>query len=54
VIIVHGKTPVAELVPIAPSRPVRPRPGAPTTTGVRWTDDAFRPMTEEELAAWGL
>lgn len=54
VIIVHGKTPVAQIVPIEPSAPARPRPGKPTTTGVRWTEDAFQPMSDKDLESWGL
>ena len=51
----RGDTPVARLVPATPVEPIRrPRVGDVTTTGVRWTDDAFAPMTDEELADWGL
>ena len=55
VLILHGTTPVARLVPVdAAPDPHRPPIGEPTATGVSWTDDAFRPMTDEELKDWGL
>ncbi|MBI4602814.1 MAG: type II toxin-antitoxin system prevent-host-death family antitoxin [Planctomycetes bacterium] len=54
VVILHGKAPVAKLVPFEAARGVRPKVGKPTTRGVRWTEDAFKPLTEEELEAWGL
>jgi prevent-host-death family protein len=54
VIILHGKTPVARLTSIEPASASRPRVGIPTTTGVRWKKDAFKPLTDEELRECGL
>jgi antitoxin (DNA-binding transcriptional repressor) of toxin-antitoxin stability system len=54
VIILHAKTPVARLTGIKPTPSARPKVGTPTTTGVRWTKDAFKPLTDEELGEWGL
>jgi antitoxin (DNA-binding transcriptional repressor) of toxin-antitoxin stability system len=54
VIILHGKTPVARLTAIKPTRVSRPSVGTPTTEGVRWMKNAFEPLTDKELAEWGL
>lgn len=54
VLILHGSTPVARLVPADTTTPQRPGIGQPTAAGVSWTDDAFRPLTDDELKEWGL
>ena len=54
VLISRGELPVARLVRVEAGRTVRPRVGTPTTAGVKWTADAFRPLTAKELAEWGL
>ena len=54
VVIVRGEKPVARLVALEPSVARRPEVGAPTSAGVSWTEDAFRPMTPEELGEWRL
>jgi hypothetical protein len=32
----------------------RPKVGARTSEPVRYTDDAFKPLEDEELAEWAL
>ena len=52
VIIAKGKEPVAKLVPIhATDRPRKPRR---FKGKIWWTEDAFDPLTGEELRDWGL
>ena len=52
VLIARGKTPVARLVPLRPTRKKRV-PGR--FKGLMWaSEDAFAPMTPEELADWGI
>lgn len=55
IIICRGRQPVARLVPIeSEPRPRRPVVGTVTSGAVTWTEDAFAPLTEEELQEWGL
>ena len=54
VVILKGETPVARLVAYRPTVASRPPIGKPTTRGVSWSVDAFRPLTDEELKEWGL
>ena len=50
VVIARGKEPVAKLVPLENTKPKR-EPGA--WKGKVWAaDDAFDPLSEEELALW--
>lgn len=52
VIIAKGKKPVAKIVPIADAQKER-LPGG--FEGKVWaSDDAFDPLSEEELREWGL
>jgi prevent-host-death family protein len=52
VIIAKGKTPVARIVPIAAAQKKRVLGGF---EGRVWaSEDAFAPLTEEELRNWGL
>ena len=53
IIILSGKTPVAKLTAIEPSRTHRPEVGSRTSGPVSYAPDAFDPMTDEELAEWG-
>jgi prevent-host-death family protein len=54
-VICRGKTPAARLVPTTrkPARR-RPRVGTVTSAPIRLTEDAFMPLTDEQLAVWGL
>ncbi len=59
VLICRGNVPAARLVPVASPKKVtkrrrRPRVGTVTSPGVTYTADAFAPMTDTELAEWGL
>lgn len=50
IVIARGSEPVAKLVPLEKARPKRV-PGA--WKGLVWaSDDAFDPLSEEELALW--
>ena len=52
VIIARGKKPVARLVPVRPAKKKRV-PGR--LKGKIWyTADAFKPLSGEELAEWGI
>ena len=55
-LICRGDTPLALLVGIDSEVPPsgRPRVGTITSKGVTWTDDAFAPLTNEELKDWGI
>ncbi len=55
IIICRGSKPVARLVPMA-RRPAkrRPRVGTVTSAPIRVTDDAFAPLSADELERWGL
>jgi prevent-host-death family protein len=54
VVISRGARPVARLVPVRKTtRPKRPRVGTRTSAPVRYAKDAFAPLTDEELDAWG-
>ena len=52
VTILNGRTPVAMLTAIASPRARRPRAGTRTSEPVRYADDAFRALTDEELKEW--
>ena len=54
IVILSGCTPVAKLSAVEPSKAVRPPVGTVTSAGVRYSDDAFLPLNDEELKAWGL
>jgi antitoxin (DNA-binding transcriptional repressor) of toxin-antitoxin stability system len=55
VIILQGRTPVGQLTAISGTRPPRgPKVGRPTSAPVRLAPDAFAPLSESELKAWGL
>lgn len=51
IVIAKGKEPVVRLTPVAPAR--RSMPGAWKGL-VSSSEDAFAPLTDEELAEWGL
>jgi prevent-host-death family protein len=52
VILANGKTPVAKIVPIAATVPKRTFGSMKGT--FTWTDDAFDPLTDEELKELGF
>ena len=53
-VIRRGHQEVARLVPIAPEARRRPAVGTVTSAPVRAAPDAFSPLTDAELAEWGL
>ncbi|MBI4585099.1 MAG: type II toxin-antitoxin system Phd/YefM family antitoxin [Planctomycetes bacterium] len=54
VLICRGEIPVARLVAVEPGPNRRPPVGQVTSGSVRWTEDAFAPLTDAELKTWGL
>jgi antitoxin (DNA-binding transcriptional repressor) of toxin-antitoxin stability system len=53
-VIMNGREPVGKLIAFnAPTRK-RPKVGTVTSPGTKIADDAFAPMTDEQLAEWGL
>ena len=54
VVILSGSTPMAQLVAVRSENASRPPVGTLTSSEVRHADDAFRPLTDDELKAWGL
>jgi prevent-host-death family protein len=54
IVILSGSVPVAQLTAVEPSASARPKVGRPTSEPVRYADDAFQPLTDGELAEWGL
>jgi prevent-host-death family protein len=55
VIIARGEKPIARLVPIADSpKPRRPKVGELRGAPFPIPDEAFAPLTTEELKEWGL
>jgi antitoxin (DNA-binding transcriptional repressor) of toxin-antitoxin stability system len=55
IIICRGREPTARLGPAGVARERRrPRVGTKTSGPVRWAKDAFTPLDDETLSAWGL
>ncbi len=54
VVILNGKVPVAELTAAERGSPLRPKVGTVTSRPVHYADDAFAPLTKDELTEWGL
>ena len=54
VVILSGSAPVAQLSAIGPERASRPPVGTRTSPEVGYTEDAFLPLTDDELKVWGL
>ena len=54
IVILNGSVPAAKLTAAEPTEAVRPPVGTITSSRVRCDDDAFRPLRDEELKAWGL
>lgn len=53
VVILNGKTPVAELRAVGTVAASRPAVGTTTSEPVRCAADAFVPLSQDELGAWG-
>lgn len=53
VIVMRGKKPVARIVPVEPAVSRKDLAGA-YKRGVHWDDDAFDPLTDEELVQMGM
>ena len=54
IVIVNGATPVAKLTAVERRSNQRPKVGTRTSPPVRYTADAFAPLTGVELKEWGL
>jgi len=55
IVIYRGSNPIARLVPnLNTEVPRRPKVGAVTSGPVVWSDDAFAPLTPDELRDWGI
>jgi len=54
IVIRRGSREVAMLVPIERSKHSRPKVGTHTSAPIRLADDAFDPLSDEELTEWGL
>jgi prevent-host-death family protein len=54
VIILNGTVPVARLTATEERSRSRPSVGTVTSEPVQYSDDAFKPMSDEELEGWGL
>ena len=54
VVVTNGSTPVAKLTAIEPTETTRPPVGTVTSGPVTYAQDAFAPLTDEELKEWGL
>ena len=54
VVILNGKIPVAKLIALGDAPKKRPPVGTVTSQAVTVSDGAFAPMTDGQLAEWGL
>ena len=54
IVILSGSVPVAKLSAVEPAKSTRPPVGTLTSPEVRYSDDAFQPLSDEELETWGL
>jgi prevent-host-death family protein len=52
--ICRGSQPVARLAPLRDEPPSRPKVGEVTSERVKYSDDCFAPLTDEDLKQWGL
>lgn len=54
-VICRGEVPVARLVPVGSIRVAgRPKVGTLTSEAVECSEDAFAPLSDEELRDWGF
>lgn len=57
IVILRGTVPAARLLKVSPEvqvKPRRPKVGTVTTSGVRFDDETFAPLSEDELDLWGV
>ena len=54
IVILNGATPVATLTAYNRDERRRPRVGTRTSAPVQYADDAFSPLSDEDLREWGL
>jgi prevent-host-death family protein len=54
IVVCRGKQPVAKIVPYSSSQPTRPKVGQPTSPRFFIPDDAFAPLSADELKDWDL
>lgn len=57
IVIFRGTVPAARLLRVGPeihAGPRRPKVGTITTSGVRFDEETFAPLCDEELALWGV
>ena len=54
IVLCRGKNPVARLVPAVIPIKKRPRVGVTTSLPFQPSEDAFFPLSEEELKTWGM
>ena len=55
IIIRRGEIPIAKLVPLLKKNtPKRPKVGDITSEKVTYTEDAFKPLSDEEMEKWGF
>jgi prevent-host-death family protein len=54
VVVCRGKEPVAMLVPFRKSTGRRPKVGTITSAPVKIQPGCFAPLTEDEMAEWGM
>ena len=54
IVILSGSAPVAKLIAMRPEKAARPPVGTRTSAQVRYADDAFQPLTDDDLESWGL
>lgn len=54
VMVVDHERPVARITRCEPVAGNRPKVGTLTSAPVRYADDCFAPLTEEELKDWGI
>lgn len=54
IIILNGSTPVAKLTAIEAQAVRRPKVGTRTSAPVQYDDDAFAPLTDDQMREWGL
>jgi antitoxin (DNA-binding transcriptional repressor) of toxin-antitoxin stability system len=54
VMVVDHERPVARITRCEPATGNRPKVGTLTSAPVRYSEDCFAPLTDEELKEWGI
>jgi antitoxin (DNA-binding transcriptional repressor) of toxin-antitoxin stability system len=54
VVVLDHEKPVARITRCEPPTGIRPKVGTLTSAPVRYAEDCFAPLTDEELKDWGL